>query len=316
MENPVVYIIVLNWNHLDDLILTMESLIIQDYQNMKILISDNGSADGSQVYINENYPDAILLENNENLGWAGGNNVGIKYALTNDADYILLANNDLYIENTKIVSTLVNDLVKLKEKNIKIIGTTVNYYTPKDRTHNSGWILFPKSEVKGRVFNRYRKEYNIQLSNNYRVVDFVSGCFILIDKSVFNDIGFIDEAFFCYMEEADFSLRAWKAGHGSLINKDLIIYHKVASTAKVGSPFFMYLKFRNLYYFLTKHKTIISHYNYFIAKYFFDFSKIILKVLFYPNRYNGNQLRLLFASFRGLFDGVITKRQGRDGIKF
>ena len=116
MKYPSVYIVVLNWNHLDDLILTIESFFRQDYPNMKILVSDNCSKDGSQEYVKNKFPTVTLIENNDNLGWAAGNNIGIRYALNNNADYILLANNDLYFENTRIISILINDLLSLKEK--------------------------------------------------------------------------------------------------------------------------------------------------------------------------------------------------------
>jgi len=180
MKYPSVYIVVLNWNHLDDLILTMESLLEQDYPNMQILISDNGSTDDSQKHIKKSYPDVILLENKNNLGWAAGNNVGIKYALNNDADYILLANNDISIEYTSIISTLVSDLEKLKKYNIALIGTKVNYFSEKERTHSTGWKMYPKEEVKGSYFNEYRKNCNIEFDGNYEIVDSPDGCFFFL----------------------------------------------------------------------------------------------------------------------------------------
>ena len=316
MRNPSVFIVVLNWNHLDDLIITMESILKQDYPNLTILISDNGSTDGSQEYIKKHYIDTILIENSENLGWAGGNNVGIRYALKNKADYILLANNDLYLENSTIIFSLVNNLISLKDKKINIIGGKVNYFHKKEKTHNIGWIMYPKSEKSGRVFNKKRNEYNAKLPDNYRIVDFVSGCFILIDRSVFDNIGLIDEAYFSYLEETDLSLRAWDAGYGSVINKDIIIYHKIAATNKVGSPFFMYLKTRNLYYLIKKHKSIIQDYKYYIAKYYYDFMKSIIKIIIYPGRFSGSQSKVLFSTIRGFFDGVIFNRKGKNGIKF
>ncbi|MCD4680114.1 MAG: glycosyltransferase family 2 protein [Bacteroidales bacterium] len=316
MKNVSVYIVVLNWNHLDDLILTLDSLLKQDYPNMKILISDNGSTDGSQDYIKNHFPNITLIENNDNLGWAAGNNVGIKYALENHADYVLLANNDLYIEDTSIITTLVNDLMSLKAKKINIIGTNVNYYNQKEKTHNSGWIMYPESEKKGKVFNKYRKDFKIELPDNYRIVDFVSGCFILFDCSVFNDIGLVDEAFFIYGEETEFSLRAWQAGYGSAINTNLTIHHKISATNKVGSPFSMYLKTRNLYYLLKKHKAHIPSYNYFMAKYYYSFIKNIIKILLYPKQFHGGQMSVLTRTCKGLIDGVINKREGKSGIKF
>lgn len=315
-SNPFVYTVVLNWNHLDDLTLTIKSFMKQDYPNMKIIISDNGSNDGSQEYIKNHYPKIILLENNDNLGWAAGNNVGIQYAIKNNAEYVLLANNDLYFEDKNIISTLVNDLIKLKEKGINIIGTNVNYFSQKDKSHNTGWIMFPKSVKKGKVYNEFRRNYNLKISNNYKIVDFVSGCFILIDSSIFDKIGLLDENFFIYGEETEFSLRAWSCGYGSAINKDLTIYHKVAATNKVGSPFSLYLKTRNVYYLLRKSKKLIQDINYFKCMYFYDFIKTFIKILIFPKKFNGSKLALINSIIRGLLDGVIFKRKGKKGIKF
>ena len=314
MRKPLVFIIVLNWNHLDDLILTMESLLKQDYENSGILISDNGSTDGSQAYIKKNYPNVVLLENNDNLGWAAGNNVGIRYALKNKADYILLANNDLYVENTTIIKQLVNDLICLKDKKINIIGANVHFYHARDRLHNDGWIMYSESVKKGKVYNQYRKEYCCELPANFKTVDFVSGCFMLIDSAVFDKVGLIDEAFFIYGEETEFSLRAWSAGCGSVTNTDLTIFHKVSATNKVGSPFSMYLRTRNLYYLLQKHKSIIPDITYFKYRYFYSFLKSIVRIALCPRQYSGSQIKVLKSTISGFCDGVIFKRTGRSGI--
>lgn len=314
MNYPLVYIVVLNWNHLQDLILTLDSLYKQDYPNLKIIVSDNGSSDGSQTYIKNKYKKVILIENYSNLGWAAGNNVGITYALSNRADYVLLANNDIFLESRSIISTLVNDLINLKEAQINIIGTKVHYYDYKEKLHNEGWIMYPSSIKKGCVFNRYRENYNHKLPDNIKLVDFVSGCFILINSVVFNEIGLIDEAFYLYAEETEFSLRAWQRGFGSAINSELIIYHKIASTSKVGSPFSMYYRTRNLYYLLNKHKSNIPNIIYFKFKYYKDFIKTIVKIIVYPSNYHGARLKVLAATFNGFLDGVIFKRTGRNHI--
>jgi len=316
MKNKSVYVVILNWNHKEDLIETMESFKKQDYLNLKFIISDNGSTDGSQNYIKTNYPFVTLLENNDNLGWAAGNNIGIKYALSKNADYVLLANNDLYFDDDTIISTLVTDLMQLKDKQINIIGSKVYHYHLKDKLHNEGWIMYPKSVNKGKIFNTFRKNYSYELPDNIKMVDFVSGCFMMIDSSVFGHVGLIDEAFFIYGEETEFSLRSWKFGLGSATNTDLKIYHKVAATNKVGSPFSMYLKTRNLYYILRKHKAIIPDINYFLFKYYYDFIKTIIKILIFPKKYYGSQIKVLSSTIRGFLDGVLFKRKGKNGIKF
>ena len=310
MNNKSVYVIILNYNHLVDLKETINSFKKQNYPNLKLVVSDNGSTDGTIEYIRKENSDIVLLENKENLGWAAGNNVGIQYALENKADYILLANNDLYIANVNIITVLVNDIKKLKEKKVKIIGTNVNYYSQKEKTHNDGWILFPESEKKGKVFNEYRKNYVNNLGNHYKLVDFVSGCFMLIDSELFSKIGLIDELFFIYAEDTEFSFRAWKNGYASVINKNLTIYHKISNTNKVGSPFSMYLKTRNLNYFLKKHKKDIPDYYYFKWKYIFGVLKTFVRIIIYPSYYYGKKYEVLKATYKGFFHGIFNKNLG------
>lgn len=183
--HPSVFIIILNFNHLEDLKETIFSFKKQDYSNFKLIVSDNASNDKSIEWLKGTYPDIIVLENKKNLGWGGGNNVGINYALHNQAEYVLLANNDLSIDDTTTVSRMVLDMERLKENNISIIGTCVNYFYEKRKIHNMGWILYPKGEKRGHFFNEFRKKCSIRLEANYKLVDAADGCFFMIDSDVF-----------------------------------------------------------------------------------------------------------------------------------
>ena len=104
---PSVYVVILNYNHQADLQETIESFENQNYPNLEIVVSDNGSTDYSIEWLRANKPNVHLIENGENLGWAQGNNVGIDYALKQDAYYILLANNDLWFDSPSVISQLV-----------------------------------------------------------------------------------------------------------------------------------------------------------------------------------------------------------------
>jgi len=177
---PSVYIIILNWNHKDDLLETIESFKKQDYPNFKLVISDNGSADDSVETVKRNYNEIVVIENKENLGWAAGNNIGIKYALEKNADLILLSNNDIELSNDKLLSNLISSFQVISKKiNIGAFGCKENYFSQRDKTYNDGWNMFPKAVKKNKKFNIY-KEDNYELNPKYKVVDFVSGSFVLI----------------------------------------------------------------------------------------------------------------------------------------
>lgn len=98
MYYPKVYIIILNWNGLKDTLECLESVFKLDYLNFEVIVVDNGSTDDSVNVILKTYPQVRLIENRENLGYTGGNNIGMRYAIERDADYIWLLNNDTIVE--------------------------------------------------------------------------------------------------------------------------------------------------------------------------------------------------------------------------
>src|SRR3989339_346256 len=125
MNKPLVYILILNWNGKEDTLECLSSLKKIDYPNYKTIVIDNGSTDDSVKIINKKYPKIKIIENKKNLGYAEGNNVGIRYALKNKADYVLILNNDTIVDKK-----FLTELVKVGESNEKvgIVGPNVYCY--------------------------------------------------------------------------------------------------------------------------------------------------------------------------------------------
>ena len=123
-----VTIILLNWNGKEDTIECLESLKHITYPNYEILLVDNGSTDGSVECFRERYPGMEIIENGENLGFAEGNNVGIRRAMDEGADYVLLLNNDTVVD-----PEFLGELVKVGESDPKIgiVGPKICYYNNK-----------------------------------------------------------------------------------------------------------------------------------------------------------------------------------------
>lgn len=95
---PKVSIVILNWNGVKDTLECLESCFKIDYPNFEVIVVDNASLDGSLEKIKEKFPQVTLLQNSQNLGYAEGNNVGMRYAVTRGADYFWLLNNDTTVE--------------------------------------------------------------------------------------------------------------------------------------------------------------------------------------------------------------------------
>jgi len=122
---PSVTIIVLNWNGGQDTLACLESLAQLDYPEFGVLVVDNGSTDGSLQAVQERFPEIPIIETGENLGYAGGSNVGLRWALDHGADYALLLNND-----TVVAPDFLRLLVEAvgADPRIGIAGPTICYY--------------------------------------------------------------------------------------------------------------------------------------------------------------------------------------------
>jgi len=298
-----VFVIILNYNHLDELIITIKSFINQNYNNLEIVVVDNASTDNSISWVRENYPHITIIENKVNLGWSGGNNVGIKYAMENKADFVLLANNDLYFNDSSIIETLVSDLDKLEKENIYVAGPKVNFYPNMDKNHNEGWILYPKGENKGKFFNVFRKDCKPDLPSAYRYVDSTDGCFFMINTKLFNTTGLLNDALFLYADEVEFSIRAWKEGFKSVINRNLTIYHKVGTSSIPNSPLSIYYRTRNLLYIIKQFNNTL----YYKALFLKGCLKLFWKILTSKNSKVEFKFRQITALKKGVFDGLFNK---------
>lgn len=236
-----ILITVLNWNSPSDTEECIKSLLKQSYKDFKILVVDNGSADDSVKRLEEladkHEGKIILIKNPENLGFAGGVNVGIKYAIDNGFDSVVLFNNDAVADKnwlTELVKTadtdeksgIVTSLLLSADGNL--IDSTGEQY--------SKWGLpFPRS--------RGHKRTNAPKGG---LVFGATGGASLYKTALFKDIGLFDEGFFAYYEDVDISFRAQLAGWKVAYEPKAIAYHKQGATSKKIPGFTVYQTFKNL----------------------------------------------------------------------
>ena len=237
---PKVVIILVNYNGFTDTVDCLKSLKLVNYPNNEIIVVDNGSTvvpDPEDIrYIREN---ALLLESNSNLGFSGGNNIGIKEALNLAADYILLLNNDTVVEPDFLI-----ELVKVaeKKKNVGIVGGKIKYYSAPDIIWFGGGSYDDNS---GYVWH---ERYNQQDEGNTGDVieqSFITGCLMLIPVGVIRKVGTLSEEFFLYAEDTEFSCRVRHAGYKLWFCENVVIYHKVSASTGAGSYQSTYYSVRN-----------------------------------------------------------------------
>jgi hypothetical protein len=180
-----------------------------------------------------------LIENRSNLGYAGGNNIGIQYALESGADYILILNPDTTVKNN-----LLTKLIGAAKKNPRagIIGTAVN---EGNRMIYCGEIKWLKPELEHSIL----KPVTRNLKSNF----YILGAAMLVSKKVFEKIGIFDERYFLYFEDADFCVRARRAGFKLAVAPDAVVYHNPSSsTSKLGAALLLRYHYRNAHLFNMK----------------------------------------------------------------
>lgn len=273
MASPTVYIVLLNWNGRTDTVECLESLLQLEYPNYKVIVVDNGSTDGSVETISNLFPGISLLRNGKNIGYAGGNNVGIQWALEHGANYILILNND-----TTVHPELVEHLIRVAslDPTIGLLGPA-NYYYSKPTTiwtvgammgrpPHSGFVTIGEGDPDG--FWKTTTQF-----------DALVGSAILIRRDVIEKIGLFDERFFLCYEEFDLSVRAREAGYKCLFVPEAKIWHKVGSALGVeDSPLRTYFNTRNRLLWSRKHLSRSSR-NELIKESFQTVRKILLPTL-------------------------------------
>ncbi|MDO9087400.1 MAG: glycosyltransferase family 2 protein [Anaerolineaceae bacterium] len=240
-----IYVVVLNWNGRDNTIDCLYSLKKQKNVKINIVIVDNGSSDNSVETILKIFSDIIIIQNNENLGYAGGMNKGIKYAISKNSKYVLILNNDIIADENLIWHLLSNT------KNNVYVTSPVIYYSNKPHEIWSvggriNPLLLEMTKPHGDV---------VRLPNEPVFKEFLSGCALFIDCFVFEKIGYFDERFFPgYYEDLDFCLRAKKNNLKMQVIPEARIWHKVSqSSGGKESPNIYFLMARNSGYYFKKH---------------------------------------------------------------
>ncbi|HDD24662.1 MAG TPA: glycosyltransferase family 2 protein [Chloroflexi bacterium] len=244
MSSPHVVIIVLNWNRKDDTLACLESLRQVTYPDFETVVVDNGSTDGSVPAIRARFPGQPVIETGENLGFAEGNNVGLRYARERGADYALLLNNDVEVAPdflTRLIEVIDAD------PSIGVVGPMIYYFDLPDTIWSAGGHI---DWARGRSSMIGVDERHNERSHITREVDFVSGCALLVRMSALEKAGDLDSRFFMYYEETEWCVRIRRAGYRIMHVPQAKIWHKIKPNARADSPLAHYYMTRNRLLFL------------------------------------------------------------------
>ena len=192
----------------------------------------------------------ILIQTGANLGYAGGNNVGLRYALARqDSEYVWLLNND-----TVVAPDALTELVRTAETDdsIGMVGSKIVYFENPRLLWYAGANL--DSNAPWRMHHRGLQKEDTGQYDKVEETGFVTGCSLLARAKMLSEIGLLDESFFLYFEDSDLCVRAGSAGWKLVYCPDSVIQHKVSlSMGGAGSPAMQYYYSRNFLYFVKKH---------------------------------------------------------------
>ena len=240
MQSAKIYIILLNWNGKKDTIECLASLRKVIFSRFQPLVVDNGSKDGSVAEIRAAFPDVPILENKANLGFAGGNNPGIEWALSKGAEWILLLNNDTIVAPDFLDAFL--EAAKEKPK-AKILGAKIYRYGEKNTIDHLGGFWNPQiGEFESYAQNRIDDGISYEAMEQ---VDYVCGAALLMHRSVPETIGLLEPRFFLFWEENDFCIRARRSGFEVWTAPKAKIWHKVSASFVGGKPHMHYFWWRS-----------------------------------------------------------------------
>lgn len=306
MEYPKVSIIILNWNGWSDTIECLNSLSKIDYPNYEVVLVDNNSKDESVEKILEWIAEKksvipiYFIKNDENYGFAKGNNIAIKKVLDKgDSEYILLLNNDTVVEK-KFLNELV-DVAKTDQK-IGIVGPKILNYKKNEEDIETIQSL-------GGVINLWTGNVSMICSGHknfqstIKDVKYLRGAGILIKKDVFKKIGLLEEKYFAYFEETDFCFNTKKEQFLIKIVPNSIIWHKGMSSFNKISGFSLYLMTRNLFWFEKKYA---SNFQFLIFIIYFFTIKFPKKLIFLTvsNKTNNDVIKKYIL---GIKEGFLKK---------
>jgi hypothetical protein len=233
-------VVVLNWNGREDTLRCLESLHAVEYENWEIIVVDNDSADGSVEAIRQDYR-VVVIETGANLGFTGGNNVGITVALEKKAEFVLLLNND-----TIVAPDILSVLVAASESHPDggVFGAKIYYLDHTKRLWYAGahwratWAGF-EHVGQGRIDNGIDFE-------EIQDTAYASGCAMFLRASAIRKIGMLDPRFFLLFEEVEWCSRAMKAGFRCLLVPSAKVWHRVsASFGDRTGPLYEYFWIRN-----------------------------------------------------------------------
>ncbi len=239
MVNPLVSVIIVNWNGKELLEDCLKSVYKTTYKNKEVIVVDNASKDDSVEYVKKNYPSARIVINKENLGFAEGNDVGFLQA---KGDAILFLSNDTLVEKN-VIDILIKTLYS--SSTIGAVMPKILQYPQKEKIDSVGSFFLNS----GFLYHYGHDQKDQKQFNKKQEIFSMKGACMLFKKEVIKKVGklgIFDKDYFAYFEETDLCHRVWLSGYKVLCEPSTAIYHKGGRTSKrINYAWIQYNSFKN-----------------------------------------------------------------------
>jgi len=291
VSRPKVAAIVLDYNGREITLQALSSLCKMTYEPYDLVVVDNGSTDGSSAAIATDYPDVTIVRTDDNVGVAGGYNLGIEWAMARDHDYILLLNNDIEAE-----PTFLSELVEVAESDEQIgcVGPKTYYFWERERLWSAGGIIrFREAVTRERGDGELdRGQYDRDEEMGY-----VNGCGMLIRRRAIERTGLWDPIYHLAVEDADWCTRLGRDGFRIMYAHRAVLYHMVSYATGVYKPGRTFQTGRSTAIFVRRYATPWQWLR------FLAFATVALPAAFLRELPRGNQAAV-WSKLRGYIDGL------------
>ncbi|MGD0081493.1 MAG: glycosyltransferase family 2 protein [Methanoregula sp.] len=290
-RRPLVYIIILHYNRISDTVLTLESVQSLQYDNFRVLLVDNDPTHGITREILSQFPQVEFQKNSENLGYAGGNNIGIRIAIARGAEFLLILNNDVIVE-----TDILTELVRVMEKNelCAACQPIVVYNDRDDYIWSAGtefYFGYP------RLYLKNKERSKVIFHDPVKIFGLV-GCALLMRGAAVRDIGMFDEDLFLMHEETDWCIRAKKRGYGLFVVDTAIVRHKISASLVMFSKQYLYYVSRNWLLVAGKHFPLSTYFYVLATEFFLRFPYYVIHLA------QQKKTRLIQYYLKGVIDGI------------
>lgn len=291
---PKVAIVILNWNGLRDTIECLISLREITYRDYDVFLVDNASQGNDADVLARMFGDCVrLIRNNRNLGFTGGNNVGISDAIANMPDYVLLLSNDVVVD-----PSFLSELIEAAESDPKagMAGPKIYYYDQTKRIFSAGARI---NFWTGNTTSIGAREFDKGQFDSIADVDYISGCAMLVKVEVIRKIGLLNENYFAYREDAEWCVKAKRLGYKILYVPKARVWHKAPIEPRKTGRLPLYYMTRNRFLFAKRNSTNLQFLCSLACFLFTDFIVVNCSLLFLRR-----DMMLLREFYRAIRDGL------------